>query len=246
MSALPLLLLAAVPGQFVDSPAFPKAQQQAALEATVRIYHPGSRLYGVGVGSGAIVHRDDKVAYVLTAEHLLPPGQVGIAVDLYFYTAKSYPEPSAKVLQAGVVRRLPDVDLAVIRAELPDHPGLLSICPEGKITRKLRYLPGSKQDPFPVLAVGVGGKEDAPTIWLDHVQGLKAAKPGCPAYFYETGREPTAGRSGGPLVDERGYLIGICNGKVGAKGYYLSVTEIRNALDRNGLSFLLEPTKPAK
>jgi hypothetical protein len=247
VSAFPLLLLvAALPGQFVDSPAFLKDRQQAALEATVRIVHPGSQQFGVGVGSGAIVHRDDKVVYVLTAEHLLPPGQVGNAVDLYFYTAKSYPEPSVKVLQAGILQRLPDVDLAVIRAVLPDHSGLLRICPEEKITKKLRWLPGSKQDPFPVLALGVGGKDDAPTIWLDHVHGLKAAKPGCAAYFYETGREPTAGRSGGPLVDEHGYLIGICNGKVGAKGYYLSVAEIRKALDQNSLSFLLGDKRPAK
>lgn len=240
------VLLAALPGQFVTDADFPQELQRAALEATVRVYHPGSKLFGVGTGAGAIVHRDKQVVYVLTAEHILPPGEVGDSVDLFAYTAKTYPQPSAEVRQARVLRRMPEFDLAVIGAVLPDHPGLLRICPKDKLNG-IRFLTEAEtKGKLPVLTVGIDGKGDAPTVQVDRVGGVKKAKPGCEAFFYEADRAPGEGRSGGPLVDQRGYLIGICNGRRGdKKGYYLYIGEIHDALRKNGLAFLYEDKKPA-
>jgi hypothetical protein len=249
-----LVLLAALPGQFVENANFPKEKQQAALEATVRIRHPGSKLYGVGQATGVIVGREGPIVYILTADHVLPPEESGNSTDLYFYTAKSYPKPIAEVRQARVTARMPAVDLAVIQAPLPDHPGLLPICPAEKDKLQgLRLITeAQRKHPIPVMTLGVeAGEEelkivDGPTIEFDTVRAVKQAKPHCQALFYEADHEPAQGRSGGPLVDKRGYLIGICNGfnrKTG-KGYYLYIEDLQSALKKNGFGWLCEGKKP--
>jgi hypothetical protein len=233
-----LLLLTALPGQFVNDADFSKKQQQAALEATVRVYHPGTKLYGESKGSGVVVGRKDKFVYVLTAEHNLPPGIEGDTVQLSFYTAKSFPNPSKKVENAKAFR-FPEVDLAVIVAELAEPCGILRICPPDRV----RSIRNPERDPFPVLTLGVGLNE-VPVIEVDRVRHNWAAKPGTQALFFEADREPAEGRSGGPLVDKHGYVIGICNGKRRGKGYYLFVGNIHTALQSPPYRWLYEDPKP--
>ena len=56
------LVLAALPGQFVENPDFDSRLQKAAFDATAEVYHKLR-----GEGSAVLVHRKGDVAYVLTA-----------------------------------------------------------------------------------------------------------------------------------------------------------------------------------
>ena len=60
--------------------------------------------------------------------------------------------------------------------------------------------------------------------------------------FWEVERKHVSGRSGGPLVDEKGYLIGICSGSNQEKGYFTHIEEIQRFLKRNGFRWLMEET----
>jgi hypothetical protein len=50
--------------------------------------------------------------------------------------------------------------------------------------------------------------------------------------------EKPEGRSGGPLVDKRGLLIGVCSGVSKDKAYFCHIDEINAFLERNGFDWL--------
>ena len=54
-------------GQLADSENFPKAMQERALAATVRIVNRSKRVEG----SGVLIGRKDNSTYILTAGHFL-------------------------------------------------------------------------------------------------------------------------------------------------------------------------------
>jgi hypothetical protein len=60
------------------------------------------------------------------------------------------------------------------------------------------------------------------------------------AHFWEASGKPTAGRSGGLLMNRQGYLLGICSGISGETGYYCHIEEIHRFLKSNALSWLYE------
>ncbi len=64
---VPWLFLVLACGQLVESDDFPKALQERATAATVRIVNRSQRLEG----SGVVIGRKDKSIYVLTAAHFL-------------------------------------------------------------------------------------------------------------------------------------------------------------------------------
>jgi S1-C subfamily serine protease len=238
-----LVLLAALPGQFVDDAIFSTEKQKAVLDATVSVVHPGSREFGKGFGSGVVVGRRKQLAYVLTANHVMPPGDEGKTVHVTFFSAASYPNPSAPTVRnARVVERIPEADLAVIEVVVPETIDVrpIVICPKDKL-KGLRFLTSVElASTVPVLAVGLDARDSAPTIVVDRVRFVER-NPDTRAWCYIADRMPGEGRSGGPLVDQRGYLIGICGGflKEAKKGFYLYVEELRQALDRHAYGFLL-------
>jgi S1-C subfamily serine protease len=236
-----LIFLAAIPGQFIDNiPAFPKDRQRAVLEATVRITLPATREHGELVATGVVVCRAGRVAYVLTAEHVIA-AEVGQEPIVSSFTEKTTPLPSANASKVAVVERIPDADLAVLRAEFAEPSGVLQICPRDEIARI--GTPTDKR-PLDVLTSGIGGSFDSPFLRRDRLTGLRRAKPGTTTLFFEAEAAPAVGRSGGPLVDDRGYLIGVCSGTRGGKGYYVSVAEIHEALGRKKLGWLADGKRP--
>src|SRR5438477_471826 len=85
----------------------------------------------------------------------------------------------------------------VVRAE---PPGQVRVCPP-------RLVPGDRA--FPALTVGCGNG-GPPTCLATEVTGRKLVrKRGVEgaAFHWEVKGAPTRGRSGGPLVDRRGYLL---------------------------------------
>ena len=127
---------------------------------------------------------------------------------------------------------MPDVDLAILEAQLKDPPAAILICPRDKRAIHL---------PIPVMTVGAI-PDGPPEIIFDRVAAKKfLQKPDhTEANYWEADIPQAAGRSGGPLIDKRGYLIGIASGIWHQKGYYSSINEILHALDQEGFTWLYQ------
>lgn len=224
------LFLALLPAQYVDSKEFAQDRQKAALEATVALYHPSSG----GEGTAVFVKHKDGVAYLLTAAHNVPDGDRGDVVNLDLFTAKSYPNAATRIEGAFVRVRMENEDIALVLAPMKDAPpSVLPICPKSK-------LPRPERTPFPVLTVGCNGEKGRPILILDRVLGKElVSKPnGTRAVFWQAEREQAKGRSGGPLIDSRGYLMGICSGIQKGRGYYSCIDEIQRSLERASYGWL--------
>jgi S1-C subfamily serine protease len=227
-----LLFLAALPDQFVANDQFPSDRQRAAFEATVRTYHPYTR----SVGTAVVVARKDGTTYMLTAAHLTAvqpyPGREKEdpkVVELYFYRANN-PDHVATEAKARVIARMPNEDLAVLAAELKNDTPVIPICPRNKAVIKL---------PMTVMTVGAL-LDGPPEIKLDTVEKTKVVtKPDkTEAIYWEANIPQQIGRSGGPMIDARGYVIGIASGTQQKKGYYTSLDEIHHALSQGDLGWL--------
>jgi hypothetical protein len=92
--------------------------------------------------------------------------------------------------------------------------------------------------------ISVGWEEGAtPGAQAEEIKGtLQLRRPGeaTAVRCWEVVRAPAKGRSGGPLIDQSGRLIGIASGHDGSHGYYVHVDEIRAFLKANALRWLIE------
>ncbi len=224
-----LALLALVPGDIdtLDSKEFSKEAQVKAVTATVRVANSAK----AAEGSGAVVHKDRAFLYVLTAAHVVD----GVKkADVSTFTADSYPKAAKVYRDAEVLARDAAADLAVLRiATRDDPPGCLRVCAPGSV-------PDAKG--LTALAVGCAGGA-APTCTVEAVAGRrKVRRPGAEKAVacWETEKPPAKGRSGGPLLDSRGRLIGVASGIGDAKGYYAHAEEVHDFLKRNALEWLYE------
>jgi S1-C subfamily serine protease len=232
MNLVGFVLFSLLPGQdqSVD-PGFPRDVEAACLAATVRILNPSKKTEG----SGAIVHQSGKTVHILTAAHLAEKAE---RLVVHTFTAASYPKAAKVYESAQVIARGKDgKDLALIRLTTDDPvPGVLRICPP-------EAVPTEK-----VLSVLVGGcaRGKAPTCETDRVTKKTVRKQpgGETALFWESTEPPTQGRSGGPLVDRSGRLIGVCSGKGDQKGYYCHIEEIHNFLKENGFNTFYQKPSP--
>jgi len=231
---LSLLLFAALPGQLADNSNFTKAQQQAAFEATVRIYHPASRSHGTAVAVG----KRGPVVYFLTAAHLVPEKAVAgrenedvKAVELVLYSAKD-PDRRSGEANARVMARMPNEDLAVLAGKMPAFGGVVPLCPKAKRDFRL---------PMPVMTVGAL-PDGPPDVRFDEVRAKKLLrKPdGTEALYWEADIPQRVGRSGGPMINKDGFVIGIASGTSHQKGYYSYINEIHHALSDNGFGWLFD------
>jgi S1-C subfamily serine protease len=227
MIALALLLL--VPGDFdvLESKDFPKDAQVRALTAGVRVVNTT----GDVTGSGVLLKRSGPVVYVLTAAHVVAGAK---KLEVATFSADSYPKPAAVYGSVEVIATSKELDLAVIRWTTRDAmPGVMEVCPVGKV-------PEGKN--FAALSVGCadGG---APTCVLETVKAKKKVQKRADedkVPCWETAAAPGKGRSGGPLLDTRGYLIGVDSGAGDGKGYYTHIEAIQSFLKANGLKWLTE------
>ena len=113
--------------------------------------------------------------------------------------------------------------------------------------------PGSARAPGPCwpphpTSTSPGVPEGRPDIRFDKVLDKKKVhKPdNTEAFYWETAIPQEEGRSGGPMIDARGYVIGIASGTQHKKGYYSHIDEIHSALKQEGFDWLYKPPPPAK
>jgi S1-C subfamily serine protease len=207
---LAAVALAASPAAADDA----KSLRDRAVAASVRI---ANQVDGVN-GSGVLVGQNGSEAYVLTAQHVVPKAnRVKVSVS------------GGNSVEAEVLARSSEADLAIARFTAPrDLPTPLQI--------------GGSEAPKSAISVGWSNGE-APEVLDEKLKGeLRIRRPGetTSVLCWESERKPAPGRSGGPLIDQSGAVIGVATGHDGDVGYYVHSREIREFLRRNALKWLIE------
>ena len=165
----------------------------AAVLACPRVSSPGS-----ADGSGVVIGTKDGFGYLLTAAHVTQ----GDLIELKFTSRETYPKVAWFGDGAEVVARWPDPDVALVRFPLRGRtPFVLPLAPAGD--RPKRF-------PVGALGIGIGGGPAAtsvPNAIVGREYVKREGKGG--ALFWRTEVPPEAGRSGGPLLDTEGRVVGI-------------------------------------
>jgi S1-C subfamily serine protease len=204
---------------------FSKEQQERALALTVRLRNEVRH----SRGSGVLLGNGGPNVYVLTASHVVAGAR---EVDVEVFSTSSYPRPAKVYRSAEVVGRSREraLDLALIRFSASDFLG-----------EKLQ-LGQQKSYPPSFAAISVGCSAGGPpSCSVETVVGARLARregQQNPVLYWETKERTARGRSGGPLLDARGRLIGLCCGSNEEAGYYCHIEDIVRFLNEQGVKWL--------
>lgn len=189
-----------------------------------------------GHGSGVVIGKKDEFVFVLTAAHVAPFDLAGVE----FYTQDSWPGMGWRADEARVVQRWGgEIDLALLRCKVSREPGILPLA-----------APGQRPKTFPAPALSVGAAGGIfPTIEADTILAKQSVRPreNSPdiAFYWRMQQRSRKGRSGGPLLDIEGKVIGICIATDDRSGFYVHLDEIQAALkrDHGEYSWLVPPKR---
>lgn len=200
----------------------PTADAARLIASTVRlsIADPG----GKSTGTGAIVDARNGRALVLTCGHLFRESGGRGAIEVSLFTAG----PNGAEVRGTVPGELLDYDLerdlALVRFEMRGEVPVTPVAPLGT-----QLEPGA-----PVTSVGCSHGEN-PTAWSTRITTINRYQ-GYPNV--EAARAPVEGRSGGPLYNAAGQVIGVCfaANPEDDEGLYASLASIHAKLDELQMS----------
>jgi hypothetical protein len=206
----------------------PSAEQWAAIEACPRIV---SRLPEESYASGVVVGFREESAYILSAQHAAS----GSRRQFHFFNAESMPQPVLEIKAAGTAVMF-DKTADVVLYKVP-----WPVDVSWKPTPILLAQPGDRPKRFPFDGMSIGCSEGRlPTANNETIlakrMGTKSVSD--VAFFWEAKTPPKPGRSGGPLLNKDGKLIGLCAASKENAGYYAHLDEIQSALLISGYDWL--------
>jgi hypothetical protein len=240
-------------------PTVPVKVMEAAA-ATVRVTNQTDFRMGSGVTFGV----RDGYAYVLTANHVI--GQDGARRVDFFKIDKHgqiHRYFSVQPTDVVVAARQVTADFAILKVTLPrdTKPEGDSTPPIAPNSTALRVPPDARLAPpfdrpkrFPVTVYSAGCNqpkdieknptaEEVPTVMEAKLIGKRFKGSGADlAILWETDRPQEEGRSGGPLLDNKGRIIGVClaKDKVSLQGRFLHLDEIQAWTKKNGFGWALD------
>jgi S1-C subfamily serine protease len=221
-----LLIAAIIPG---DSKEVPEAVRNSGIPATVRISDPANG----SVGSGAVVGVREGFVYILTSSHLFGRDA---KPTVETFAAKRPVKADSTHPECELVCRTADSDLAIVR--LPA---------DKREWKKVQLAPTLSEDSRLDTGWAVGcddGREPRTTVVTLTGKKLVRRAGKSSAFFWQAKGEAVPGRSGGPLLDQYGRLIGVCSGTQESRSYYTHLEEIRTFLRDNDMHWVLAE-KPA-
>ncbi len=219
---LGLVLLTLLPGQFpvIESTEFPAKLQQTALAGTVYIHNRSTNSDGTGV----IIRVEGVSVYILTAGHVIKDAaDPDIAVATF--APDKFPKPQHILRNVKILAQSQGVkDLALLRVVTGEKVGpAIPLYPPPREPKRVKT----------VLTVGCNNGQP-PTCQVEKI--MRAAlfsreANGEKAKLWEVQLPQIPGRSGGPMLDDKGRLIGICSGNNrGEHGYFCHIGEIETFL----------------
>ncbi len=211
--------------------ATPGAHPDHLIAATVRLSIADPN--GKSTGTGAIVASQNGSALVLTCGHLFRESQGRGAIEISIFEAGA----SGAELRGKVAGELIDYDLdrdlALVRFRTESQVAVTPIAPAGAL-----LSPGE-----PVVSVGCN-HGDNPTARSSNITTINryAGHPNV-----EAAGAPVEGRSGGPLYNAQGQVIGVCfaANQPEDEGLYASLASIQSKLDELQLTSVYAPVDVA-
>lgn len=199
-----------------DSGEFSTRLQMRLLEATVRIHS------AQGTGTGIVVGRDGEQCLIVTAWHVVDGGGA-YKIEVFDYVRMANDIHDG----AQLVGHNSMTDLALLRARIPPKSDLLAICPDG----------AEPQREF--MGLSAGCDSPSPTLLMRSASG-RVFHPRYTANFWVLEHGSMRGRSGGALIDARGYILGIYCMNVDGRGHYIESAAIRQLLVDSGYGHLVD------
>ncbi len=210
----------------VETSTLPVATQWRALEATPRM-RVGER----STGTAVVVGREKNFLYLLTADHATD-GPDTTVLFFEFFAENDRTKPSFIIRGAKAVVRKPVADFALLQVavDLKQDVAVLQLAPPE---------PKMKRYPFEAFSIGCS-LTDTPTGLKETILGKRLAvrKEDAVAFFWQAEKSQARGRSGGPLLNTAGQIIGICAANSLEKGYYVHLSEIHASLKAEGYDWL--------
>lgn len=184
---------------------------------------------GKSTGTGAIVASRDGMALVLTCGHIFRESQGRGAVDISIFRSTAGGAELRGTVAGECLAYDLERDLALVRFRTASPVDVTPIAPPG-----VQLQPGA-----PVVSVGCNHGEN-PTARSSHITTINRFQ-GFPNV--EAAGAPVEGRSGGPLYNAEGQVIGVCfaANTQDDEGLYASIASIHAKLDELKLTSVYSP-----